>query len=82
MNAPDMNVVELLLALKGCGLELSTRGKKLFVRGNQRALSPELRAELRHRKRELVQVVKAIEGGAVIFTVKHTRAPRQQIAIM
>ncbi len=82
MNAPDMNVVELLLALKGCGLELSTRGKKLFVRGNQRALSPELRAELRHRKRELVQAVKQLEAGAVIFKVRHVREPRQTTAIM
>ena len=77
-----LNAVEIVLALRARGVELETEGKRLVLRGSRKSLSRSLRAELRDREREVVQVVKAIEGGAVIFTVKHTRAPRQQTAIM
>ena len=79
----ELNPVELLLELRSFGVELETRGRRLVMKGPRRALSRELRGQLRGRKRELVQVVKQLEAGGRLF---HVRRPverrRQSTAIM
>ena len=82
MHASEMSIPELILALRGYGLKLSTRRKKLVVRGDRQALSPELLRELKNRKAALVEAVGQLKRGAVLFRVKHPKAPRQTTALM
>ncbi len=78
----ELNPIELLLELRSLGVELETQGKRLVMRGYRKSLSRELRAQVRARKRELIQVVKQLEAGGKLFKVQRPRTPRQRFARM
>jgi len=56
-----MNTAELIKTLTSQGFKLTPKGKNLTISGKVKQLSPELIAEIKKRKKELLKILKKQE---------------------